>query len=105
MTPIDSNVSAIGEAHDANTQASTPLPIVTPLLRPQPNPPTLRKLKTDRKGSHINDLTIQVAALNKSMDFMGIDLWDFTQNSGKRYKWRAEIVDKAHSWLTLKFAG
>jgi transposase len=26
------------------------------------------------------------------MDFMGIEFWDFTHNSGKRYRWRAEML-------------
>jgi transposase len=54
--------------------------------------PALRELVTKRRGSYINDLTIQVAALDKCMDFMGMDFWVYTHGSRRHYKWRAQML-------------
>ena len=56
---------------------------------------TILELATRRKGTNINDLTIQVHALNAVCDYMGSNLWVFTKGSGRVYKNRGELLQIA----------
>ena len=74
-----------------HTASSAPTSVVTPT----PKKPSIRNQRTKRQGTNINDFTIQNAAVKKVMDFMGTDYWIYTYKSGKRYRWRALMLQEA----------
>ena len=52
----------------------------------------------------INDFNIQVAALNKTMDFMGSDFWLYEIGTRKRYKWRAELMKEVREACAFRIS-
>ena len=78
-----------------STRSTSAAPIVTPkTTQKSPKKATIRRLSSKRSKVKINDYNIQVAAVNKSMEFMGIDFWVYVVGSRKRYKWRAQMLQE-----------
>ena len=96
VSPIIPNTilaSATGILLNDTMNILSPIPKSTKRL-PVVTPKTTRivDLPNNRKGTNINDLTIQVAVLNAACEFMGTDLWKYSKNSGRSYHRRVELL-------------
>ena len=52
----------------------------------------------------INDYNIQVAAVNKTMDFMGSDFWMYEVGNRKRYKWRSQLMKEVREACAFRIS-
>ena len=78
--------------------ASAAVSIVTPAPK-TPKKLTLSSLKKPpRKRFPINDHNIQLAAIEKCLDFMGMDFWTYIVGYGKRYRWRAQLLEEVRNY-------